>query len=186
MTPGRVGKASLDVPLVPQERIEQAILVIRGRKVIIDADLANLYGVTTMALNQAIKRNIGRFPDDFVFRLTPREKQKLITDCDHLARLKYSPVMPRAFTEHGALMAATVLNSPRAEAMSLLIIRTFVKLRRLLAGNATLSRRLNELEKRYDEQFQVVFKAIRQLLASPEERPKPPIGFDTEKSGHEE
>jgi len=141
--------------LVPHERIEQTILVIRGQKVIIDADLAELSGVTTMALNQAIKRNAGRFPEDFEFRLKPLEKEKVITNCNHLAKLKFSPVMPRAFTEYGALMAATVLNSTQAETMSLLIVRTFVKLRQLLANNAGLSRRLDDLEKNMIPSFRL-------------------------------
>jgi len=177
-----MSKRSLGSPLVPQTRVEQTILVIRGQNVIIDSDLAELYGVTTMALNQAIKRNSGRFPEDFAFRLTPLEKEKVITNCDHLAKLKYSRVMPQAFTEYGALMAATVLNSAQAEAMSLLIVRTFVKLRQLLADNAGLSRRLDDLEKKYDSQFQVVFDAIRQLLTPPVEKPKNRIGFNTEAS----
>jgi hypothetical protein len=105
----------------------------------------------------------------------------VVTNCDHLARLKFSKILPKAFTEHGALMAATVLNSPGAQAMSLLIIRTFVKLRGLVASNATLGRRLDELEQRYDKQFRVVFDAIRELLASAKEPRKTPIGFNTEK-----
>ncbi len=147
----------------------------------IDADLAALYGVATMALNQAVKRNTGRFPPDFAFRLTTAEKKEVITNCDHLTRLKYSAVLPQVFTEYGALMAATVLNSPRAEAMSLLIIRTFVRLRQLLATKAALSRRLDDLEKKYDKQFRVVFDAIRELMIPPDHPPKPPIGYNGEK-----
>src|SRR6266446_3992806 len=109
--------------------LEECILTVRGEKVILDADLADLYEVTTKALNQAIKRNAARFPNDFTFSLTATEKAEVVTNCDHLARLRFSPVLPRAFTEHGALMAATVLNSPRAVAMSLFVVRAFVRMR---------------------------------------------------------
>ncbi len=127
----------------------------------IDADLATLYGTTTKRLNEQVRRNINRFPYDFMFRLTPAEKAEVVANCDHLAKLKYSKTSPRAFTVYCALMAATVLNSPRAQAMSLLIIRTFVRLRQLLANDAELSRRLDDLERKYDKQFRVVFDAIR-------------------------
>lgn len=100
--------------LVPIERIAQSILVIRGQKVIIDADLAALYGVPTKALNQAVKRNPARFPEDFMFRLSAAEKTEVVTNCDHLAKLKFAKTLPYAFTEHGAIQAANVLNSPRA------------------------------------------------------------------------
>ena len=103
--------------LVKVGRIQQRILLIRGEEVIIDADLAEAYGVTTKALNQAIRRNAGRFPPDFMFRLTKEEKLEVVTNCDHLQNLKFSPVNPRAFTEHGAIMAAGVLNSPKAIAL---------------------------------------------------------------------
>jgi hypothetical protein len=168
--------------LIPLERIERTILLMRGQKVLIDADLAALYGVTTKALNQAVKRNPGRFPGDFVFRLTPREKDEVVTNCDHLANLKFSPTLPRAFSEHGALMAATVLNSARAQAVSLLIVRTFVRLRQLLSTNADVARRLDEMERKYDKQFRVVFQAIRELMVPPDVPKKPPIGFNSESS----
>src|ERR1039457_2791190 len=100
--------------VVPVERIEKAILSIRGEKVMLDSDLADLYGVTTKVLNQAVKRNASRFPTDFMFQLTEAEKNEVVTNCDHLARLKFSPHLPYAFTEHGALMLANVLNSERA------------------------------------------------------------------------
>ena len=100
--------------LVPRERIEKTILVIRGHKVMVDADLAELYGVSTKVLNQAVKRNNDRFPKDFIFRLTNQEKLEVVTNCDHLRKLKFSPAQPFAFTEHGAVMVASVLNSKRA------------------------------------------------------------------------
>src|SRR3990167_4879981 len=103
--------------LILQNAIEERILVVRGQKVMLDRDIAELYGVTVKALNQAVKRNKNRFPDDFSFQLTAKEKNEVVTNCDHLVTLKFSHVLPYAFTEHGALMAATVLNSPRAVEM---------------------------------------------------------------------
>jgi phage regulator Rha-like protein len=163
--------------IVPIENIRRSILLIRGQKVMIDADVANLYGVTTKALNQAIKRNKSRFPQDFVFALTQKEKEEVVTFCDHLKKLKYSPNLPLVFTEHGALMAAAVLNSQKAIEMSLLIVRTFVQLRRILAGNAGLASRLDGLEKKYNKNFSVVFEAIRKLMDSSVETPRNKIGF---------
>ena len=116
-------------------RIQQRILLIRGEKVIIDADLADAYGVTTKVLNQAIRRNADRFPSDFMFRLTKQEKLEVVTNCDHLQKLKYSPVNPYAFTEHGAIMVASVLNSPKAIEVSVFVVRAFVKLREMIAGH---------------------------------------------------
>jgi len=160
---------------LPTSGIESRILLVRGQRVMIDADLAELYGVPTKALNQALKRNRDRFPPDFGFRLSRSEKIEVVTNCDHLARLKYSPSVPYAFTEHGAIMAANVLNSPRAVAMSVHVVRAFVRLREVIASHKELVKRLDELEGRYDEQFKVVFDAIRQLMAPPE--PKRKIGF---------
>ena len=157
--------------LIPIERIEKSILLIRGQKVMIDADLAILYGIATKALKQAVKRNIDRFPEDFMFELTSEEKHEVVTNCDHLRKLKFSPYLPFAFTEYGALMLANVLNSPRAVQVSLQIVRTFVRLRQLLASNAELARKLEALEKKYDQQLKVVFDVIRQLLQPPE-KPK--------------
>jgi len=150
--------------IVPMERIERAILFIRGEKVMLDLDLAEIYGVTTGALNQAVKRNLGRFPPDFMFQLTEKEKAEVITNCDNLARLKFSPHLPSAFTEHGALMLANVLNSERAAQTSVQVVRVFVRLRQMLASNTELARKLAALEQKYDAQFKVVFDAIRQLI----------------------
>jgi len=149
--------------LVPMERIERAIFVIRGQKVMLDADLAELYGVLTKVLNQAVKRNKERFPVDFMFQLTKEEKDEVVTNCDHLKRLKFSPTLPHAFTEHGAIMLATILNSPIAVQASIQVVRAFVRLRQMLASNADLARKLDTLERKYDAQFKVVFDAIRQL-----------------------
>jgi phage regulator Rha-like protein len=162
--------------VVPMERIERAILLIRGEKVMLDIDLAELYGVETKVLNQAVKRNLDRFPPDFMFQLTTAEKKEVVTNCDHLIKLRFSPNLPYAFTEHGALMLANVLNSERAAQTSVQVVRAFVRLRQMLASNAELARKLDAMEKKYDAQFKVVFDAIRQLM-SPPARPKREIGF---------
>ena len=142
----------------------------------LDADLADLYNVPTKALNQAVKRNADRFPSDFMFQLTAAEKNEVVTNCDHLKKLKYSPVLPHAFTEHGAIMLASVLNSPTAVRASLQVVRSFVKLREVLASHRELAKKFEALEKRYDARFKVIFESIRQLL-QPETNPHKKIGF---------
>ena len=117
--------------------VARRIIVIRGRKTLLDADLAVLYGVSTKRLNQQVKRNQGRFPPDFTFQLTPRERDEVVANCDHLAKLKFSPSMPYAYTEHGALMAASVLNTPRAVEVGLYVVRAFVALRDAFANHAS-------------------------------------------------
>ena len=153
---------------------------------IVDADLAELYSVATKVLNQTVKRNRKRFPQDFMFRLTKVEKSEVVTNCDHLTQLKFSPVLPYVFTEHGAIMLANVLNSDRAVEMSVFVVRAFVQLREMLASNRQLAEQLGELERRissHDKQIQVIFEAIRQLL-SPQKSAKRQIGFHaTERSG---
>jgi hypothetical protein len=134
--------------LIPMEAIEKKILVLRGQKVMLDSDLAELYGTTTKAFNQAIKRNRDRFPEDFMFQLTKDEKQEVVTVCDHLAKLKFSPVLPFAFTEHGAIMAASVLNSPRAVDVSVYVVRAFIRLRQIIAMNKDLAHKMAELERK--------------------------------------
>jgi hypothetical protein len=168
------------VSVVPVGRIEQRILLIRGEKVLIDADLAEFYGVPTKRLNEQVKRNKRRFPGDFVFKLTAREKAEVVANCDHLAKLKFSKGLPNAFSEHGALMAASVLNTRRAVEMSVFIVRAFVKMRQAIAGNKELGRRLDELERRladHDAQIIHLIQAVRQLAAPelPAERRR--IGF---------
>jgi len=156
--------------LVVPRRFDRGILVIRNQNVILDADLAVLYGVSTKALNQAVKRNQGRFPDDFTFRLTKVEKQEVVTNCDHLRRLKFSPTLPYAFSEHGALMVASVLNSPVAVQVSIQIVRVFIRLREALASDKDLRRRLEAFEKKYDThdvQIKEIFAAIRALMEPP-------------------
>lgn len=169
----------LERSLVPVEAIASAILVLRGQRVILDADLARLYGVTTGQLNQAVRRNVNRFPRDFVFNLTMDEKTELITNCDRFSNLKHSTVLPYAFTEHGALMAASVLNTPRAVEVSVYVVRAFIKLREILYSHADLTHKLDELERRvdeHDEEIGMLIEAIRELLAPPDS-PSGKMGF---------
>ena len=163
--------------IVAQDGIESKILFIRGTRVILDRDLANLYGVQTKALNQAVRRNPARFPSDFMFQLSAPEKKKVVTDCDHLRSLKFSPQRPHAFTEQGVAMLSSVLNSERAIRVSIQIMRTFTKLRQLMATHADLRRKIEEMEQKYDRQFVVIFEAIKKLLEPTEEKPRPKIGF---------
>jgi len=166
--------------LVPAERIDRAILVIWNKKVMLDADLAQLYGVTTKRLNEQVKRNRDRFPEEFTFRLTAREKAELVANCDHLRRLKFSPSLPYAFTEHGALMLASVLNSPVAVQVSIQIIRVFIRMREAIASHKELRHRLKALEKKYDAhdaQIKEIFDAIRALMEPPPGVAKRRIGF---------
>jgi hypothetical protein len=162
--------------IIPVERVDRSILVIRGQKVMLDADLAELYGVPTKALNQAVKRNADRFPADFMFQLTEEEKKQVVTICDHLKRLKYSPAPPFAFTEHGAVMLASVLNSPVAVQASIAVVRAFLRLRQLLATHGDLAKKVAVLERKYDAQFKVVFDAVKKLMA-PDEGTRKKIGF---------
>ena len=168
--------ASKSLLTIPIKRLERAILVIRGEKVILDSDLALLYGVRTKRLNEQVKRNQNRFPVDFMFQLTEDEKSKVVANCDHLRKLRFSPALPHTFTEHGALMAANILKSDRAVQASVQVVRAFVKLRRMLASNAELAHKLDELERKYDQQFKIVFDAIRQLM-TPIPAKARPIGF---------
>ena len=159
--------------LLPTEPIEDRILMIRGLKVMLDADLAELYGVTTARLNQQVNRNRHRFPDDFMLTLTPGEKAELVAKRNKLQKLKYYPGMPKAFSEHGALMLASVLNSPVAVHASIQVVRAFVRLRSLLAAHKDLAAKLAELEKTvgvHSAQIRGVFEAIRELM-----NPKTPI-----------
>lgn len=165
--------------LIPTERIEKAILLIRGEKVILDDDLAAIYGVTTKRLNQQVQRNAKRFPKDFSFVLTSQEFAALrLQNATSKTGSGGRRVAPRAFTEHGAVMAASILNTPVAVSASVEVVRVFVRLRRLLASHADLARKLEELERKYDSQFRVVFDAIRQLMAPPtEDQKRRRIGF---------
>ncbi len=128
--------------IIPVERIERAILFIRGQKVMLDTDLAALYGVTTKRLNEQVKRNRDRFPDDFMFQLTQEEKEKVVANCDHLKKLKFSPSLPYAFTEHGAVMLASILNSAVAIEVSIQVVRTFNRLREYVVHHKALAQKL--------------------------------------------
>lgn len=165
--------------MAPIERMDSRILLIRGYRVMLDADLAEIYGTTTKALNQAVKRNRERFPAEFMFQLNRREKDEVVTNCDHLRRLKYSPNLPFAFTEYGAAMLASVLNSPVAVQASIAVVRAFIRLREILAAHKELARKLAQLEERiegHDEEIVAIFEAIRELMAPPE-KPGKRIGF---------
>ncbi len=171
--------------MILRERIERTILMIRGEKVMLDSVLADLYGVETRVLVQAVKRNIDRFPDDFMFQLDEKEYKECLTSQFVISKTGRGGRrrLPYAFTEHGALMLASVLNSQRAIEASIFVVRAFVRLRQLLAGHADLARKLDALEKKYDAQFRVVFDAIRQLMEPPPEAKRKPIGFTTEAEG---
>lgn len=168
-------------PTVPAEILERKIYLIRGHKVMLDSDLAELYEVETFNLNKAVKRNLERFPKDFMFQLTVGEEAALrsqigISKSGRGGR-RY---LPYVFTEHGVLMLSSVLNSRRAVQVNIAIMRVFVKIRTLVASHADLIRRLDEMEKKYDAQFRVVFEAIRELMA-PEPVPSSRrIGFSTD------
>ncbi len=162
--------------LIPVDRIEQRIFLLRGQKVMLSPHLAELYGVEPRVLVQAVKRNIARFPADFMFQLNANEfrilkSQFVISSWGGMRRAR-----PYAFTEQGVAMLSSVLNSERAVKVNIEIMRAFVRLREMLASNKELARRLDELEKKYDEQFRIVFDAIRELMA-PLEPKKRPIGF---------
>jgi hypothetical protein len=164
--------------LITGEKIEQAIYLIRGEKVMLDRDLAKLYGVMTGALNQAVRRNRERFPKDFMFQLTLEEVRQLNLSQIVIGSEKHRDprLRPYAFTEQGVAMLSSVLRSKQAITVNIEIMRAFVKLRQMLASNAELSRRLDELESKYDKHFRVVFDAIRQLMATPARGGKE-IGF---------
>ena len=164
------------VALVTPERIERSILLIRGHKVILDADLAALYGVETKQLIRAVKRNLPRFPDDFMFQLNEEEFENLRFHFGTSSQWGGRRYAPYAFTEQGVAMLSSVLHSRRAIQVNIEIMRAFVRLRRILASHADLARQLDSLEKKYDTQFRVVFDAIRELMKPPEKK-KRPIGF---------
>ena len=155
--------------LVPQVVVSR-ILLLRGQRVMLDADLAELYGVTTKRLNEQVKRNVDRFPEDFMFQLNAEEKVEVVANCDHLGRLRYSSSLPYAFTEHGALMLGNVLKSPRAVEVSLLVVRAFVQIREMLSAHKDISAKLDQLERKlssHDQAIAGVIDAIRQLMTPP-------------------
>ncbi len=164
--------------IVPVEKIDRAILSIRNKRVMLDADLAIVFGTTTKRLNERVKRNIDRFPVDFLFQLTVEEKDWVVANCDHLRQIKFSSTSPFAFTEHGTIMVATILNTPTAVDASVAVVRAFIKLREILLQNKDLAKRLNEMEAKYDHQFKIVFDAVRKLMQLPaKEIKRPRIGY---------
>jgi aromatic ring-opening dioxygenase LigB subunit len=177
--------------LVTPESVERAIIVLRGRRVILDSELATLYGVTVSVFNQAVKRNMERFPADFAFQLTREEYESLrsqivILKAGRGAHRKY---LPYVFTEHGAVMAASVLNSPKAVEMSVEVVRAFVRLRQILAANRQLAARVDDLERKmnqsnaaHSKNIGTLFDAVRSLMTAPE-KPKRQIGFQTKGKG---
>jgi phage regulator Rha-like protein len=163
--------------VIPIERIEKSILLIRGQKVMLDRDLADLYGVETKVLKQAVRRNITRFPEDFMFELAEDENRALRSQNVTLKRGQHSKYLPFAFTEQGVAMLSSVLNSKRAIEVNILIMRAFVRLREMVSSHKDLLRKVEEMEKKYDHQFQVVFEAIKQLIET-NDKPRRKIGFE--------
>ncbi len=173
-------KKAIQNSLLPTETIASKIYLIRGQKVMLDRDLAELYGVETKVLKQAVRRNIGRFPPDFMFEINKKEFETLRSQIvtSSWGGLRY---MPMAFTEQGVAMLSSVLNSDRAIQVNIQIIRTFTKLRSLLATHKDLKRKIEAMEKKYDENFRIVFEAIKHLFDE-EEKPKKKIGYIKEKT----
>ncbi len=165
--------------LVPLEVIEQKILLIKGQKVMLDSDLAALYGVTTKRLNEQVRRNLKRFPADFMYQLSREEFESLKSHFATSSSWGGRRTRPFVFTEQGISMLSSILNSDRAIEVNIQIMRTFVKLREIMLSHKDLTKKLNELEKKYDGQFQIVFEAIRQLIEQPE-KPKRKIGYISE------
>ena len=170
--------------IVPLDRVVSRIYLIRGQRVMLDADLAKLYGVTTRRLNEQVRRNTGRFPEDFAFQPTNRELAILMSQNATSSRNPHGHggrrKKPLVFTEHGSIMAASVLNSSRAVEVSVFVVRAFVKLREILASNKALAHKLNELERKlttHDRAITELIEAIRQLMTPPETKKKRPIGF---------
>ena len=171
--------------MIPQETIEQRIFLIRNQKVMIDRDIAELYGVVTKHLNRQVKRNIQRFPEEFMFQLTVEERNQLVTICHRFKTMKHSSSLPYVFTEHGVAMLASVLKSERAVKISITVIKVFVKLREMFSTHKELAHKLVELERkieRHDKEIKVVFDAIRQLMTQPEPKEKK-IGFHVRERG---
>ena len=166
------------------DAIESKIFAVRGHRIMLDSDLAELYEVKTKALKQAVKRNIGRFPGDFMFELSAEERDELVTNCDRLREsLKHSSVLPMAFTAHGVVMLSSVLNSERALAVNIPITRAFVRLRKLIASPQDIAKKLQELEKAVrgnSTDIKLIFATINSIL-NPKAKKKPQIGFKPEK-----
>ena len=158
--------------------LEIRIITVRGQKVIVDADLAELYGTTTKRLNEQVRRNSERFPNDFMFQLTEQEKDEVVANCDHLAKLKFSRFLPNAFTEHGTIMAANVVNSPTAIEAGLYVVRAFVKMREFILENKEMALKLAELEQRvseHDAEIGAIITTVNQMI--PPKKIGKQIGF---------
>ena len=165
--------------VIPIDQVESIIFLVRGQKVILDRDLAQLYGITTGNLNKAVNRNIDRFPNDFMFQLTPEEYKSLRFRFGIFKKGQHSKYLPYAFTEQGVAMLSSVLRSKRAIEVNIAIMRAFVQLRKMIDSHAELSRKLSDLERKlgdHDEQIQAIFEAIRQLMAPPDNKVKK-VGF---------
>lgn len=166
--------------IVGRQDIESRIFLIRGRRVMLDTDLAVLYGVETKYINQQVNRNCERFPETFMFRLSPGERDELVAICNRFKNLKHSSVMPRAFTEHGVSMLASVLKSKIAVKISIGIIETFIKLKEMFSAHRELAGKLRDLERKiehHDTEIKALFDAIRELMPKIDDTHKPPIGF---------
>ncbi|MEO7311574.1 MAG: ORF6N domain-containing protein [Chitinophagaceae bacterium] len=165
--------------ILPDEVVINKILLLRRKKVMIDKDIAELYGVPTKRLNEQVKRNLKRFPKDFMFQLTQEEKDKVVAYCDHLQTLRFSSNLPYAFTEHGAVMLASVLNSERAIEVNIQIVRIFTELREMLLSNKDILLQLEKLERKataHDDDIKLIFQALKKLL-NPPTQPRKRIGF---------
>jgi len=180
--------------LIPQERIESKIFLIRNKRVMLDKDLSLLYDVPTKRLNEQVKRNIKRFPEQFMFQLTKAEKDGVVANCDHLKVLRFSPVLPYAFTEYGVVMLSSVLNSDKAIQINIQIINTFVKMRQILADNQEVKKKIEDLDEKYDKYLtehgsllifhdKMIkgllkdFREINKLLTPPKDDSEKEIGF---------
>ena len=176
--------------IIPEEVIMNKIYIVRKKKIMLDLDLAELYGIPTFRLNEKVKRNSKRFPRDFMFRLTEKEKSEVIAFCDNLARLKFSPHLPFAFTEHGAVMLASILNSDRAIAVNIQIVRVYTKMRQLIENHSEILRKLDELQRNdstQDKQILLIFEYLKQLEQAKKEdqrfKERKRIGFKRSEEG---
>jgi phage regulator Rha-like protein len=170
-----IGKTAL-----PDEVIMSKILIIRNKKIMVDRDLAELYGVSTKQLNQQVKRNIARFPPEFMFKITKKEKEWVVTNCDHLRVLRFSPNLPYVFTEYGAIMLASVLNSDKAIQVNIQIVKVFTKMKEMLLTNKDILLKLEKMErdvKENKEDIAMIFEALKQLL-NPQQSKRRMIGFN--------
>ena len=173
-----------NINMIPDEVIMNKVFIIRDHRVMVDSDMAELYGVTTKRLNEAVKRNSSRFPVDFMFQLTMKEKEELVANCDHLKKLKFSPYLPYAFTEHGAVMLASVLNSERAISVNIQIVRIFNKMVEMMLLHKDLLLEMQKMNNKltdHDDKILLIFEYLKQFEESKiqdlEQQNRPKIGF---------